>query len=188
MISLGRASARHSSIFRYWMVIVCAAGCATCWGAPNDEGTKSEMASAAPAHKPGANQIRVLISQYAQAVDAADTQLASRIWSHSPEVSFIHPLGQDHGLEQIEQDVYVHLMGETFSERHLQFHDITVHVYGDAAWAELYWDFQAKLRKDGSAFTSHGRETQIYHKEKDGWRLVHVHYSPRPAAGEGQGS
>jgi ketosteroid isomerase-like protein len=124
--------------------------------------------------------IRVLISRYAAALDAADPALASQIWSHAPEVSFIHPLGEEHGLEQIEQDVYTHLMGETFSERHLEPHDLAVHVYGNAAWAEFLWDFHAKLRKDGSPVTTHGRETQIYRKEKAGWRIVHVHYSAAP--------
>jgi len=48
--------------------------------------------------------------------------------------------------------------------------------------AEFYWDFVAKLRKDGSPITTHGRETQVYRKMQDGWRLVHVHYSGMPVA------
>lgn len=53
-------------------------------------------------------------------------------------------------------------------------------VFGDSAWAEFYWDFNAKFRKDGSSITTHGRETQVYWKTQDGWRLVHVHYSGMP--------
>jgi len=52
--------------------------------------------------------------------------------------------------------------------------------YGDSAWAEFYWDFAAKFKKDGSPLTTHGRETQVYRKTADGWRLVHVHYSGMP--------
>ncbi len=33
------------------------------------------------------------------------------------------------------------------------------------------------MRKDGSAVTTHGIETQIYRKQPGKWRLVHVHYS-----------
>jgi ketosteroid isomerase-like protein len=139
----------------------------------------SASAGAASKRSDG-DAIRGLISKYASAVDAADPAQAAQIWSHAPEVSFIHPLGEEHGLEQIQQGVYTHLMGETFSERHLEPHDITVHVYGNAAWAEFLWDFHAKLRKDGSPVTTHGRETQIYRKEKTGWRIVHVHYSAMP--------
>jgi len=101
---------------------------------------------------------------------------------NSPDVSFIHPLGHEHGFEQIKQNVYMRLMGDTFSERKLSVHDVSVHVYGDAAWAEFYWDFAGQFRKDGSPLATHGRETQLYRKEQDRWRLVHVHYSGMPVS------
>jgi len=132
--------------------------------------------------------IKNLIGKYAKSVDDSDTALAAEVWLDSPDVSFIHPLGHEHGFEQIKQNVYKHLMGETFSERKLSVHDIVVHVYGDAARAEFYWDFTAKFRKDGSPLTTHGRETQLYQKIQGRWRLVHVHYSGMPVAAERQGS
>ena len=97
-------------------------------------------------------------------------------------MSFTDPVGEEHGLAQIQQNVYTNLMGGMFSERHLEPHDIEVHVYGDAAWSEFLWDFHAKLRKDGSPVITHGRETEVYRKEKNGWRIVHVHYSAMPEA------
>jgi ketosteroid isomerase-like protein len=78
-------------------------------------------------------------------------------------------------------------MGETFSERKLSVHDLSIHVFGDSAWAEFHWDFAAKFRKDGSPLTTHGRETQLYHKIQGRWRLVHVHYSGMPGTAERQG-
>jgi len=133
------------------------------------------------AQSPAASDaIKSQIAKYTQSIDAADTALASQVWLDSPDVSFIHPLGHEHGFAQIKQNVYTRLMGETFSERHLSAHDIAVHVYSDSAWAEFYWDFSAKLRKDGSPITTHGRETQIYHRDHGAWRLVHIHYSPLP--------
>ncbi|HKW63953.1 MAG TPA: aminopeptidase P N-terminal domain-containing protein [Candidatus Acidoferrum sp.] len=133
-------------------------------------------------------EIKSLVAKYAKSIDAADTNLASQIWWDSPEASFIHPLGHEHGFEQIKENVYKRLMGGMFSERKLSPHDIAVQVLGDTALAEFYWDFNAKMRKDGSAITTHGRETQVYRKTPDGWRLVHVHYSGMPVAGERQGS
>jgi hypothetical protein len=132
-------------------------------------------------------QIRQLIGKYAQSVDEADPALAEQVWLDSPEVSFIHPLGHEHGFEQIQQNVYRHLMGETFSERKLSPRDISIHVQGDSAWVEFYWDFVAKFRKDGSPITTHGRETQVYWRMPNGWRLVHVHYSGMPVTQPGQG-
>src|SRR6266849_5949132 len=125
--------------------------------------------------------IRSLIEKYSKSIDGADTVLAAEVWLDAPDVSFIHPLGHEHGFEQIKQNVYTHLMGDTFSERKLSVHDVSVHVYGDEAWAEFYWDFAAKFRRDGSPLTTHGRETQLYQKEQGRWRLVHVHYSGMPA-------
>ena len=129
-------------------------------------------------------EIEKLIATYAKSVDAADTTLAAKVWSQSADVSFIHPLGHEHGFSQIAQNVYVHLMGDTFSERRLTVKDVRIHLYGDTAYAEFYWDFAARLRKDGAAVTTSGRETQIYRKERGAWRLVHAHYSamPPPAA------
>ena len=127
-----------------------------------------------------AEEIKNLIAKYAKSVSDADADLASQIWWNSPEASFIHPLGQEHGFEQIKQNVYTRLMGGMFSERKLSVRDVAVQVLGDAAVAEFYWDFTAKLRKDGSPVTTHGRETQVYRKMPGGWRLVHVHYSAIP--------
>lgn len=126
------------------------------------------------------NEIRQTIAKYVRSIDQADTTLASQVWLDSPDVSFIHPLGHEHGFDQIKQNVYRNLMGDIFSERDLSTRNISVHVYGDTAWAEFYWDFGAKLRKDGSSVTTHGRETQIYRRMPEGWRLVHVHYSGMP--------
>ena len=126
-------------------------------------------------------EVRLLVSAYARSIDAADPKLATQIWSTLGDVSFIHPQGHEHGIEQIRQNVYTRLMGETFSERKLTPKQIAIHAWSDGAWVEFYWDFVAKLRSDGSPVETHGRETQVYRKEQGRWRLVHVHYSGMPA-------
>jgi Xaa-Pro aminopeptidase len=151
------------------------------------ENSSSSEDSNPSGSKDATEEIKNLIAKYAKSVSDADTDLASQVWWNSPEASFIHPLGHEHGFEQIKENVYKRLMGETFSERKLGVHDVAVQVLGDAAVAEFYWDFVAKLRKDGSPVTTHGRETQVYRKMQDGWRLVHVHYSGMPLTGERQG-
>jgi ketosteroid isomerase-like protein len=145
--------------------------------------------SAAPPREAAADveAIGGIIAKYAKSIDDADTALASQIWWDSPEVSFIHPLGHEHGFGQIKENVYERLMGETFSERKLTPRDITIHVFGEAAWAEFYWDFTAKFRKDGQSITTDGRETQIYRKMQGSWRILHVHYSGMPSRQPGQG-
>lgn len=126
-----------------------------------------------------AEQIQHLIKNYAAAVDAADVKLAGRVWDNSPDVTFIHPLGEAHGWEEVK-GFFTEVMGGMFSERKLTPRDIMVHVYGDSAWSEFSWHFTAKQKKDGATVQTDGRETQIYRKARGGWVLVHVHYSEMP--------
>jgi len=125
-------------------------------------------------------EIKQLISMYAKAADEADPTLASRIWCDSSDDSLINPVGRWQGVEQIT-DFYRHEMGETYSARDLEISQVAVRVYSDAAWAEFDWKFSAKLRKEGSAVSFHGMETQIYRRSHNSWCLVHVHYSALPA-------
>jgi hypothetical protein len=57
------------------------------------------------------NAIRQLIARYVQAVDTVDVSLRSQIWSHSVEVSFIYPLGEEHRFDAIQQHVFHDVMG-----------------------------------------------------------------------------
>jgi ketosteroid isomerase-like protein len=131
--------------------------------------------------------IRVLIEKYARSIDAADTALASEIWLKSPDVSFIHPRGHERGWDEVKKNVYQDLMGATFSERKLIPRDVVVHVFGDAAWAEFYWDFTAKLKNGGQTLKTRGRETQVYRKNDGRWALIHVHYSGMPVTAKRAG-
>jgi ketosteroid isomerase-like protein len=126
------------------------------------------------------DEIKQLISMYAKAADEADPTLASRIWCNSSEDSLINPVGRWRGVDQI-MGFYRHDMGEMYSVRDLKISDVFLRVYSDAAWAEFNWDFEATRKKDGSSVSFRGMETQIYHKNRDSWCLVHVHYSALPA-------
>jgi ketosteroid isomerase-like protein len=137
-----------------------------CALAQTDTGPPSDVAA-----------VHRLIEQYTKAVDTVDLKLLSQIWSHSPEVTFIYPLGEEQGFDAIEQHVFRNIMGGMFSARDLEVHGVTIHVNGNAAWSEFRWVFHAKMLKDESAVTTHGVETQVYRKESGSWRLVHVHYS-----------
>jgi ketosteroid isomerase-like protein len=129
--------------------------------------------------------IHRLIHRYARAVNTVDLQLLSQVWSHSPEVSFIYPLGEERGFDAIERNVFEKVMGGEFSARDLQIDDVAVHVNGDGAWSEFHWVFHATQRKDGAAVVTRGVETQIYQREAGEWRLVHVHYSEEPKTANG---
>jgi ketosteroid isomerase-like protein len=170
------------------VITLTALVCAICWSGPSAEPVTGQVQAKPPTQDATANdEIKMIIEEYANSINHADPNLASRIWLNSSEVSFVHPLGHEHGFEKIKQNIYQHLMGDTFSERKLNIHDISIHIHGDAAWNEFYWDFSAKFKKDNSPITTHGRETQVYWKTPDGWRLVHVHYSGMPITEERKG-
>ena len=134
-------------------------------------------------------EIRHKIDVYLQSVDDADAKLGASVWSPTPDVTFIEPLGHERGWNEIAEVVYGKLMGETFTKRSLRIvSDVSIHVYGDAAVAEFDWDFVATLRSDGDAIHTTGRESQVYIKfPEKGWRLVHVHYSGPPVKRPGSG-
>ncbi len=123
--------------------------------------------------------IRGQVAKYLAAVDAADSKMGGEVWLNSPDVSFIWPLGHEHGWDQLKK-VYG-FFGQNFSNRKLTARDISVHVMGDSAWAEFYWHFDAKQNSDGSTVATDGLETQIYRRvEPNRWALVHAHYSALP--------
>jgi len=146
-----------------------------------------KMSAAGTPESSDAAQIKELVGKYAHSIDTCDTTLAAQVWLDSPDATFIHPLGHEHGFAQIKQDIYEKLFGQMFSERKLTAHDITVDVSSDSAVVEFYWDFAAKFRKDGSPLATRGRETQVYYKRDGTWHLAHVHYSGMPAAIQREG-
>ena len=127
-------------------------------------------------------EIRALISRYAESINNGDSSLGSALFSHSPEVSFIHPKGHQHGWNEISTQIY-DFFAKTFSSRKLSIIEEHVNVYEDVAWAEFYWVFDAVFRQGGMKLQTKGRETQIWKRTNNEWRLVHVHYSALPAAG-----
>jgi ketosteroid isomerase-like protein len=128
-------------------------------------------------------EIASLVAKYAESVNRADTKIAAEVWATGPDVTFIHPLGYEHGWEEVRTHVYEQLMGATFSTRKLTIRNLVVHSTPSAAFAEFQWDFAATLKKDGAPQAASGRETQVYQYIDGRWRLVHVHFSGTPTAG-----
>ena len=130
-----------------------------------------------------------LITRYVRSVELGDLELAETVWLTNDEPSFIHPRGHEQGWDEIAERFYRQTMIAPFSERHLAVLDSPRIVAVDEAVAlsEFYWQFDATFRSDGSALHTEGRESQVVVFRDGGWRLMHVHYSGRPVAGEREG-
>ncbi|MFI5186531.1 MAG: YybH family protein [Chitinophagales bacterium] len=128
-----------------------------------------------------------MLNDYATSVNNMDTVLAAKVWAINDSISFIHPRGHEKGWQRIKNNFYIKTMFETFSERKLNINSLTINIYGDYAYVEFYWTFNAKLRNNGMSLTTQGRESQMLKKDKSGWHILHIHYSGMPVTAERQG-
>src|SRR5215469_15032990 len=83
---------------------------------------------AQPSSAAEADRIQQLIADYAALASGDDSKL-TEVWDNSPDVSFIHPLGEAHGIEEVRR-FFHDILGGMLSERKLVPRDIKVHVYG----------------------------------------------------------
>ena len=129
--------------------------------------------------------IKALIARYVESISTGDSVLGSKLFSHSPEVSFIQPRGHQHGWNEISSQIY-NFFAKTFTKRNLSIFNEHVTEYDNVAWAEFYWVFDATFKQGNMPLQTKGRETQIWNKTNNEWHLVHVHYSSMPVTGERQ--
>jgi SnoaL-like domain len=120
---------------------------------------------------------------YSQAINKADTVLASKLWSPTAEISLISPQGTEYGWQGIKKIYQV--FKDNFTSRKLSFSDLKFAYYGDISWLTFSWTFDATLKTNNTPVQTKGRETQIWRKINYEWRLVHIHYSEIPVTGQG---
>jgi ketosteroid isomerase-like protein len=123
--------------------------------------------------------IKALIAKYVESINTGDSVLGAKLFSHSPEVSFIQPRGHQHGWNEISSQIY-NFFAKTFTKRNLNIFNEHVTEYDNVAWAEFYWVFDATFKQGNMPMQTKGRETQIWKKTNNEWHLVHVHYSSMP--------
>ena len=119
--------------------------------------------------------VEAIVDAYIKTINDGDLELVGKIWSHDERASFIGPQGRFSGYEEV-RDKLVMSFKNGFSKRNLRKDELIIVIEGNSAWAEFTWTFDS-VGKDGTERTSRGRETQIFRKEKDGWKLMHIHYS-----------
>ena len=119
--------------------------------------------------------VEAIVDAYIKTINDGDLELVGKIWSHDELASFIGPQGRFSGYEEV-RDKLVMSFKNGFAKRNLRKDELIIVIEGKSAWAEFTWTFDS-VGNDGTVRTSRGRETQIFRKEKDGWKLMHIHYS-----------
>jgi ketosteroid isomerase-like protein len=123
--------------------------------------------------------IRQVLDKYLQSVKTADVKFGSEIWLQGPDVLVVTPFGRFQGWDGVRENLYVNFLQKAFTERDLAPSNVAIHVAGDAAWTVFDWTFTGRLA-NGQPITSKGWESHGYHRTKQGWRIVHLHYSVPP--------
>src|SRR5262245_39880018 len=138
------------------------------------------------------DEVKGLVAREVAAVNARDMQALAQIWSQDDDILLfdVAPPGRFQGWPAIARsfnDFFQRLSDVTMGVQNL-----TVSVDGSLAAATYDWTLAGKL--DGKALADRGQATAVYRRGKDGWRLVHEHFSPAPrgapaagAAGTGEG-
>jgi len=127
-----------------------------------------------------AGAVQALVEKEAAAINARDLNQLAEIWSEDPKILLfdVPPPGRFRGWEQVAR-VFKEFF-DRFSDVNLTVAEVEVGVEGDLAFASYDWTLTGSMGE--AAVRDRGQATSIYRREESGWRLVHAHYSPVPAA------
>ena len=120
--------------------------------------------------------VQQVFETYLKSVNAADPEVGGMVWMRSPDVVAVTPLGRYQGWDSVRKDLYVDFLQKMFTARDLRASNIQIHVTGDSAWLVFDWAFTGTMA-NGQMMMSKGRESHVYERTDNGWRISHLHYS-----------
>ncbi|HZS76208.1 MAG TPA: nuclear transport factor 2 family protein [Ktedonobacteraceae bacterium] len=127
------------------------------------------------------DEVRRVSDQFYTALNrmvAGDSRPMMEIWSHSSDVTTMHPLGgREIGWEQVR--VPWEQVASMSSGGHITLRDPLLRVVGGLAYEVGTEAGQATI--GGQSFTIEQRVTNIYRREAGGWKIVHHHTDLSPA-------
>lgn len=100
------------------------------------------------------------------------------IWSHSPTVTTMHPIGgRQMGWDKVQESF--EQVAKMASNGQVKLRDQIIQVAGDMAY-ELGIE-QGEIKLAGQQVKIDHRVTNIYRREAGGWKIVHHHTDLSPA-------
>lgn len=110
-----------------------------------------------------------------------DASSLADIWSHSTEVTAMHPVGGRHvGWDAIRESF--DQVSELASGGNIELHDQLIQVAGDVAY-EVGVE-RGELTMGGHKTSIDHRVTNLYQQEAGTWKMIHHHTDTSPAMQE----
>lgn len=122
-------------------------------------------------------EILACLEQYKHAVHTQAWEDFAPIWAEGTENVLISPGGYYRGTQSIYEDFLLNGIRKAYSRIDLVSHSVDVRITGATAVVVFSYSTDCDLRETGEPFGIAGLETQVYVKQKDHWKLTHVHYS-----------
>ena len=119
-----------------------------------------------------------MVEQYAKAIETQDKEDFCSLWADTPDCVLISIASQYVGVENIYQDFLVGRIQAAYSQIRLITEDVEVHeINDDLATVVFRYHTECIRRESGEPYGINGLETQVYIREGEDWKLLHVHYS-----------
>jgi len=107
-----------------------------------------------------------------------DASQLTDIWSHSPTVATMHPIGgREVGWDAVRESF--EKVAQLASEGKVELRDQLIHVVGDVAYEAGVE--HGKLKLAGKQVTIEHRVTNIYQRGAGVWKLIYHHTDTSPA-------
>ncbi|MGB5174722.1 MAG: DUF4440 domain-containing protein [Thermoanaerobaculia bacterium] len=123
-----------------------------------------------------AEQVKATLTAMWEAIERGDAEAYAQYvhpdFSQFGENDVYLTQGKDLEVESIRDYV------ERATDVHTEMHHPIVTVRGDVAWIVYYWTDSGVI--GGDRFTSRGKSTRIFVKEKGRWLSIHGHYTAVP--------
>ncbi|MGB5162336.1 MAG: DUF4440 domain-containing protein [Thermoanaerobaculia bacterium] len=123
-----------------------------------------------------AEQVKATLTAMWEAIERGDAEAYAQYvhpdFSQFGENDVYLTQGKDLEVESIRDYV------ERATDVHTEMHHPIITVRGDVAWIVYYWTDSGVI--GGDRFTSRGKSTRIFVKEKGRWLSIHGHYTAVP--------
>ena len=126
------------------------------------------------------DEVRSASEQFYAALNrmaSGDAGSLADIWSHSPTVTTMHPVGgREVGWDAVRASF--EQVAQLASEGKVELRDQIIRVVGDVAYEAGVEYGQLKLA--GHPVTIEHRVTNIYQREAGAWKIIHHHTDTSP--------